>query len=100
MFTAEPDDPAAAAQLMPIPGERDVPVVVTIEPELIGELDQTEVWEDRKSGTVNPVVSTTLHSSSRIGCLGFLEMRGDSWRTLPKRVSRQCGRRWRHEKRS
>ena len=39
MFTAEPDDPAAAAQLMPIPGERDVPVVVTIELELtLGEL--------------------------------------------------------------
>ena len=37
------EDAAAAAQQMPIPGERDVPVTMTIEPELtLGEL--TQVW--------------------------------------------------------
>ena len=37
-------------QKMLIPGERDVPVAVTLEPELtLGELDQTEVWNERRS---------------------------------------------------
>ena len=43
MLTGGPDDAAAAAQQMLIPGEGDVPVAVTIEPELtLGEL--TQVW--------------------------------------------------------
>ena len=43
IFTGGPDDAAAAAQQMPIPGEGDVPVAVTIEPKLtLGELKQ--VW--------------------------------------------------------
>ena len=37
------------------------------------ELDLTGVWDDRSSGTVNPVDSTTLHSSYRSGCLGSVE---------------------------
>ena len=50
----------------------------------------TEVWDDRRSGTVNNLVSTTLHSSSRIGCLGFLEESANMgqpivWATLPPR---------------
>ena len=44
------------------------------------ELDLTEVWDERRSGTVNPVVSITSHSSSRVGCLGFLP--GDAERFL------------------
>ena len=43
MFTGGPDDAVAAAQQMSILGEGDVPVGVTIEPELtLGEL--TQVW--------------------------------------------------------
>ena len=75
-----PEDAAAPAQQMPIPGEGDLPVTVTIEPELtLREL--TKVWtlgvgsdrslERPKEWNGDPVVSTTLHSSSRIGCLGF-----------------------------
>ena len=82
---------------MHLPRERDVPATVTIEHELtLGELTQVwtlgvgsdEVWSDLRSGTVNPVVSTTLPSNSRIGCLGFWEVRRDSWKSLQTWVSR------------
>ena len=40
------------------------------------ELDQTEVWDVRRNETVNSVVSTILHSSSRIGYLRRGEIPG------------------------
>ena len=49
---------------------------------------------------MKPVVSTTLHSSSRTGRLGFAEMRRDSWKSLQPWVSRGarkgCGQRRRN----
>ena len=62
-------DAATAAQQVLIPVEVNVLVV----PELsLGKLtqveqDRTEAWVDQEGGMANPVVSTTLHSSSRTG---------------------------------
>ena len=106
MFTREPAN-TAAAQQMPIPGERDAPVGVAIEPELtLGE--STHVWtlgvgSDRSLG--RPKEWNGDSSGFRQLYIQVLDLViWASWRhggiPVSTWVTRSCGQRWRHKKRS